>query len=367
MDRCPVPWSETTPPPPSVGSPSRRSPDALQLAYNTAMGEGVIRGPHSPTPEDQGLVYHTLGGGDHQGGTTTYFTTAGHQYGYVKVPCYQDEPIAGYDHERPPSPVHYALYPPLESVSQNTMWSPPPPSYAPMDGGGAYLLAQSTEWASPLVSAPPYLSQEGRRPQYVEPPPEYRAISEMPTCALCNAPTEGWRRDGERLCAACRSNMARNSGGGSSRPQKRLATSRRQGMTCSNCSTTDTTLWRRNTQGEPVCNACGLYYKLHQVNRPISMRKDSIQTRKRKPKSALTKGKTSSTSQGNNVSSSKSSNMMTYPSLEGATSPLLPSSSALCQQLTQFPPLDTSPNVPLSEITPPHPSVITSNSKQHIV
>lgn len=53
---------------------------------------------------------------------------------------------------------------------------------------------------------------------------------------------------------------------------------------CTNCRTTTTSLWRRNSHGEPVCNACGLYYKLHGVNRPQAMKKDSIQTRKRKPK-----------------------------------------------------------------------------------
>ena len=42
-------------------------------------------------------------------------------------------------------------------------------------------------------------------------------------------------------------------------------TQRRQGTECANCSTTTTTLWRRNGTGEPVCNACGLYYKLHGV------------------------------------------------------------------------------------------------------
>ena len=41
--------------------------------------------------------------------------------------------------------------------------------------------------------------------------------------------------------------------------------SRRAGLQCSNCMTTTTTLWRRNNEGEPVCNACGLYYKLHQA------------------------------------------------------------------------------------------------------
>lgn len=53
--------------------------------------------------------------------------------------------------------------------------------------------------------------------------------------------------------------------------------SRRNGLLCSNCQTTQTSLWRRNQVGEPVCNACGLYYKLHNVNRPIAMKKDTIQ------------------------------------------------------------------------------------------
>lgn len=59
---------------------------------------------------------------------------------------------------------------------------------------------------------------------------------------------------------------------------------RRTGLSCNNCNTTNTTLWRRNSQGEPVCNACGLYYKLHSVARPLTMKKEGIQTRKRKPK-----------------------------------------------------------------------------------
>ena len=43
-------------------------------------------------------------------------------------------------------------------------------------------------------------------------------------------------------------------------------TSRREGTICSNCKTSTTTLWRRNNSGEPVCNACGLYFKLHSVS-----------------------------------------------------------------------------------------------------
>ncbi|KAH8249738.1 hypothetical protein KR032_011942 [Drosophila birchii] len=55
-------------------------------------------------------------------------------------------------------------------------------------------------------------------------------------------------------------------------------------MSCSNCGTLTTTIWRRSVRGEMVCNACGLYFKLHGVNRPHSMRRDTIHTRRRRPK-----------------------------------------------------------------------------------
>lgn len=49
------------------------------------------------------------------------------------------------------------------------------------------------------------------------------------------------------------------------RPYSQSA-ARRAGTSCANCQTTTTTLWRRNANGDPVCNACGLYYKLHNVS-----------------------------------------------------------------------------------------------------
>lgn len=50
---------------------------------------------------------------------------------------------------------------------------------------------------------------------------------------------------------------------------------------CSNCGTKKTPLWRRSVSGDPLCNACGLFYKLHGVNRPLSLKKDVIQRRNR--------------------------------------------------------------------------------------
>lgn len=50
---------------------------------------------------------------------------------------------------------------------------------------------------------------------------------------------------------------------------------------CTNCCTRTTPLWRRNPEGQPLCNACGLFLKLHGVVRPLSLKTDVIKKRNR--------------------------------------------------------------------------------------
>lgn len=48
-----------------------------------------------------------------------------------------------------------------------------------------------------------------------------------------------------------------------------------------NCQTSTTPLWRRDEAGQVLCNACGLFLKLHGRPRPISLKTDVIKSRNR--------------------------------------------------------------------------------------
>ncbi|OBT49918.1 hypothetical protein VE04_09684, partial [Pseudogymnoascus sp. 24MN13] len=56
--------------------------------------------------------------------------------------------------------------------------------------------------------------------------------------------------------------------------------------TCTNCFTQTTPAERRDREGHPLCNACGLFLKLHGVVRPLSLKTDVI--KKRSASSAAT-------------------------------------------------------------------------------
>ncbi|KAJ3720627.1 hypothetical protein FB446DRAFT_789356 [Lentinula raphanica] len=121
------------------------------------------------------------------------------------------------------------------------------------------------------------------------------AFTECDNCHTTTTPL--WRRDRtgmKILCNAC--GLYSKTHNGSDRPLNgKTPSERRQTASkskqeqiessppqeCSNCSTSTTPLWRKTDEGKLLCNACGLYVKLHGHNRPVHLRTDVIRQRSR--------------------------------------------------------------------------------------
>jgi len=70
--------------------------------------------------------------------------------------------------------------------------------------------------------------------------------------------------------------------GGSRGGSRKSSTSGNREHICVNCTTNTTPLWRRDEQGQTLCNACGLHQKNHGTPRPLALKTDVIKRRNRK-------------------------------------------------------------------------------------
>ncbi|KAJ3373996.1 hypothetical protein HDU91_000052 [Kappamyces sp. JEL0680] len=97
------------------------------------------------------------------------------------------------------------------------------------------------------------------------------------SCGTTNTPL--WRRneDGESVCNACglylKSNKMERPAWLRRLEENRMHEGAGDGVAerCANCMVTSTPLWRRDDEGRLNCNACGLYFKLHGMARPVGM------------------------------------------------------------------------------------------------
>lgn len=142
---------------------------------------------------------------------------------------------------------------------------------------------------------------------------------------------------------------------------------------CSNCGTTKTPLWRRDPQGNTLCNACGLFQKLHGTMRPLSLKSDVIRKRtaKRHPISNQGDGykHPQSVSSINSIGSngnmpnpgsylSRTSSLTTIPSPLGSsfTPPSTNSPTSKSKNVPILPkPPRSNPTTPITSYSSPNP------------
>ncbi|KAF7336872.1 Pleiotropic drug resistance ABC transporter protein [Mycena venus] len=123
--------------------------------------------------------------------------------------------------------------------------------------------------------------------EYTPPAPDTgTCIRQCYNCGAMSTPL--WRRDHvtqRTLCNACGLYQAQRN---EPRPQALIGRDSEDdelmvgdGPQCSHCGTYKTSVWRRNKDGEQVCNACGVYSRINGRERPLTTKQSKVNPRKK--------------------------------------------------------------------------------------
>lgn len=132
---------------------------------------------------------------------------------------------------------------------------------------------------NPMATRPPTFTGQSEMPDGIA----SDGSAESPTCSNCRGTqTPLWRRgpDDELLCNACGvfykvhkkhrpHNLAKVKNTFRGKFGSRRNTRDTQPIKCTNCNATATPMWRKAPDGTLLCNACALYFKCHKRPRPM--------------------------------------------------------------------------------------------------
>ncbi|WFD41488.1 Sodium- and chloride-dependent GABA transporter 1 [Malassezia psittaci] len=142
-----------------------------------------------------------------------------------------------------------------------------------VDMGGTAGWAHNTQSGSPLPDPSPTLSNSIPPSSYSETSDRPLSYAQTPSPQKGTAPVTPPGIQGTSVSNS--SNAAASSANANTNESSATP------IVCSNCQTTKTPLWRRDNEGNALCNACGLFQRLHGVMRPLSLKTDVIKKRNR--------------------------------------------------------------------------------------
>jgi GATA-binding protein 1 len=202
---------------------------------------------------------------------------------YKDINGYQGKPYMGCDgHGKP----HYGAYVPYTYDMYNDKrrydFDEQSRQYGRGSGVSTYPAMEQSPSKQPvngfdqrgLISENMMYDQELMKANHFS--PDTKRKPKLRICSNCvTTTTPSWRRsvDGKKLlCNACGLYQKLH---GRPRPysitpegKTKALKSGLDKVKCKNCNTTESSLWRKGFGGQPLCNSCGLYFKHQMASRP---------------------------------------------------------------------------------------------------